>query len=109
MKTKENKSIFLQHFGDTPQLRVMDFFIENHFFDYPLTEIARGANVSYNSLKVFFDSWVKSNVLIKTRRVGKSGYFKLNLNNNFVRNLIKLDWALIKGTVLSQPEREVEA
>ena len=41
MKTKENKSLFLEQFGDTPQLRVIDFLIENHFFDYPMTEIAR--------------------------------------------------------------------
>ena len=29
MKIKENKSLFLNYFGDTPQLRVMDFLIEN--------------------------------------------------------------------------------
>ncbi len=33
MKQKENKSLFLQQFGDTPQLRVIDFLIDNHFFD----------------------------------------------------------------------------
>ena len=87
MKTKENKSFFLMQFGDTPQLRVLDFLIGFHFFDYPLTEIARGANVSYNSLKVFFPSWIKSDVVVKTRRVGKSDYFKLNLNNVFIKNL----------------------
>ncbi|MBS3055773.1 MAG: hypothetical protein J4452_04785 [Candidatus Aenigmarchaeota archaeon] len=96
-------------FGDTPQLRVLDFLIGFHFFDYPLTEIARGANVSYNSLKVFFPSWIKSDVVVKTRRVGKSDYFKLNLNNVFIKNLIKLDWALTKGYVLSRPEKEIEA
>ena len=39
MKIKENKSLFLKQFGDTPRLRVLDFFIDNHFFDFPLTEI----------------------------------------------------------------------
>jgi len=34
MKTKQNKSLFLMNFGDTPQLRVMDFLIDNHFFDF---------------------------------------------------------------------------
>ena len=46
MKQKENKSFFLMQFGDTPQLRVLDFLIENHFFDFPMTEIARESNVS---------------------------------------------------------------
>lgn len=108
MKTKENKSIFLECFGDTPQLRVFDFLIENHFFDFPMTEIARGANVSYNSLKMFFPSLVKTGILVQTRRVGKSDYFKFNMENNFVQNLIKMDWMLVKKDVLEEKKLVVE-
>lgn len=96
MKIKENKSVFLEAFGDTPQLRVLDFLIENHFFDYPMTEIARDSNVSYNSIKVFFSRWIEDGIVIKTRKVGKSDYYKLNIENVFIRNLIKLDWILTK-------------
>ena len=106
MKTKENKSIFLEYFGDTPQLRVLDFLIDNHFFDFPLTEIARGSNVSYNSLTAFFPDWVDKKILIKTRKIGKSDYFKLNLKNSFVKNLIKLDWSLAKKTALPELKEE---
>lgn len=97
MKRKENKSIFLEHFGDTPQLRVLDFLIDNHFFDFPMTEIARESNVSYNSFKVFFPKFIESGILIKTRKVGKSDYYKMNIENSFVKNLIKLDWNLVKN------------
>lgn len=107
MKTKENRSIFLKYFGDTPQLRVMDFLIDNQFFDYPITEIARGSNVSYNSLIGFFPWLLKSGILIKTRKVGKSDYFKLNIKHPFVANLIKLDWQIVKHSALK--EKEVEA
>lgn len=100
MKTKKNKSLFLEQFGDTPQLRVIDFMIENHFFDFPLTEIARESNVSYNSLKSFIDKFVENRFLIKTRKIGKSDYFKLNLENHFVQNLLKLDWNLTKSYIL---------
>jgi len=97
MKAKENKSLFLNQFGDTPQLRVIDFLIDNHMFDYPMTEIAREGNVSYNSLKLFFQQFIDSGLLIKTRKVGKSDYYKLNIENLFVKNLIKLDWMLVKS------------
>jgi hypothetical protein len=96
MKRKENKSIFLEHFGDTPQLRVFDFLIDNYFFDYPMTEIARESNVSYNSLKLFFTKFINSGILVKTRRIGKSDYYKFNMENPFVKDLIKLDWMLVK-------------
>ena len=102
MKIKENKSFFLMQFGDTPQLRVLDFLIGFHFFDYPLTEIARESNVSYNSLKKFFSYLVKSEIVIKTRRIGKSDYYKLNSGNPFVSNLIRLDWILTKKNILEE-------
>ena len=101
MKQKENRSYFLETLGDTSQLRVMDFLIGNFFFDFPITEIARGANVSYNSLKVFFEDFIKKGVIIKTRKIGKSDYFKINTENPFVENLMKLDWILTKAGVLS--------
>jgi len=107
MKKKENKSFFLMQFGDTPQLRVIDFLIGNHFFDFPITEIARESNVSYNSIVSFFDNFVKSGIVIKTRKVGKSDYFKLNLENSFVLDLIKLDWKLVKGDLLNSQKISV--
>ncbi|MEK7502413.1 MAG: hypothetical protein AAB609_02715 [Patescibacteria group bacterium] len=106
MKTKENKSIFLEYLGDTPALRTLDFLIDNHFFDFPLTEIARGSNVSYNSLASFFQSWISRGIVIKTRKIGKSDYYKLNLNNSFVKNIIKLDWSLTKKTALPELQEE---
>jgi len=36
--------------------------------------------------------------VIKTRRVGKSNLFKLNTSNPAVKQLIRLDWNLIKGS-----------
>jgi len=73
-------------FVDAPQLRVFDF----------LTEIAYGTNVSYNSLNMFFPKLTETGILVKTRRIGKSDYFKFNRKNNFVQNMIKLDWMLVK-------------
>lgn len=107
MKTKENKSLFLEYLGDTPQLRVLDFLIDNHFFDFPLTEIARGSNVSYNSLVIFFPDWVNKGIVIKTRKIGKSDYYQLNMKNSFVKNVIKLDWSLTKKNALPEMEEEV--
>jgi len=107
MKVKENKSFFLMQFGDTPQLRVLDFLISFHFFDYPITEIAKESNVSYNSIKVFFPDFVLSGIVCKTRKIGKSDYFKLNLENQFVKNLIKLDWMLTKRNVLGETKEEL--
>ena len=107
MKTKENKSLFLKQFGDTPQLRVLDFLIDNYNFDFPMTEMARESNVSYNSLKVFFPYLIKSGIIVKTRRIGKSDYYKLNLENRFVENLMKLDWSLVEESISPKQETQL--
>ena|SRR3989344_5456880 len=109
MKRKLQKSIFLEQFGDTPQLRVFDFLIENHFFDFPMTEIARGSSVSYNSLKKFFGYLIKTNIIQETRKIGKSRYYKLNLENLFVKNLVKLDWILTKENIPEEGSLTAEA
>ncbi len=99
MKSKENKSLFLEQFGDTPQLRLLDFFIDNHFFDFPLTEMAKESNISYNSLKVILPQFLKNGIIVKTRRIGKSDYYKLNMENSFVKSIMKLDWILVEKSI----------
>lgn len=107
MRIKENKSLFLKQFGDTPQLRVIDFFIDNHFFDFPVTEIAKESNVSYNSLKNILPQFIKNGIIYKTRRIGKSDYYKLNVDSPFVKNLIKLDWMLVEESMEQIKEEEI--
>ncbi|MEK6854614.1 MAG: hypothetical protein AABX73_00140 [Nanoarchaeota archaeon] len=96
MKNKENKSAFLEYFGDTPKLRFLDFLIGNHFFDFNMTDMAREANISYNSLKSFFNEFLERGIIIKTRRVGKSDMYKLNMDNITAKNFLKFAWFLTK-------------
>jgi len=98
------KSIFLNLFGNSPQLKVLDFLITFQLFDYPLTEIAKESGVSYSTLQIFWDKLEKNNLVIKTRRVGKSDLYKLNTNNPAVQQLIKLDWNLTSGAIKKEQE-----
>jgi len=94
----KNETIFLEVFGNNPVMKVLDFLITFQLFDYPLTEIAKNSEVSYSTLQTFWDKLERNNIVIKTRRVGKSNLYKLNTNNPAIKQLIKLDWNLIKGS-----------
>ena len=96
MKGKVDKSVFLEYFGDTPKLRFLDFLIRNHFFDFNMTDLAREAKISYNSLKVFFEEFLEKGIIIRTRRVGKSDMYKFNIDNSIVQNFLKFAWFLTK-------------
>lgn len=93
----KNETVFMEVFGNNPVIKVLDFFITYQLFDYPLTEIAKKSGVSYSTLQTFWDKLERNNIVIKTRRVGKSDLFKLNNDNPAIKQLIKLDWNLIKG------------
>jgi len=93
----ENETIFIEVFGGNPITKVLDFLITFQLFDYPLTEIARNSGVSYSTLQTFWDKLLRNNIVVKTRRVGKSDLYKLNTKNPAVRQMIKLDWNLIQG------------
>ncbi|OYT40676.1 hypothetical protein B6U80_02505 [Candidatus Pacearchaeota archaeon ex4484_26] len=93
----KNETIFVEVFGRNPITKVLDFLITFQLFDYPLTEIAKNSGVSYSTLQTFWDRLERNHIVIKTRRVGKSDLYKLNTKNPAVRQLLKLDWNLIKG------------
>jgi len=93
---EKNESAFLEYFGDTPKLRFLNFLIGNHFFDFNMTDMAKEANISYNSLISFFQEFLNKGIIIKTRRVGKSDMYKLNLDNPISKNFLRFAWFLTK-------------
>jgi len=96
METEENKSAFLEYFGDTPKLRFLNFLIGEHFFDFDMTDMAREANISYNSLMSFFNEFLEKGIVVKTSKVGKSDMYKLNMENPIAQNFLKFAWFLTK-------------
>lgn len=93
-----NESVFIEVFGSNPIMKVLDFLITFQAFDYPMTEIAKNSEVSYSTLQTLWVNLVRNNIVIKTRRIGKSDLYKLNIQNPAVQQLIKLDWNLVKGS-----------
>lgn len=100
MKEKEyaeiEKSIFVEYFGDSPYIRVLDFLIEGQEFDYSMTEVARGAGVGWNVFTKIWKRLSDKNLIVKTREIGNAKLFRLNRENLVVKKLIKFDLELTK-------------
>lgn len=92
----ENKTIFLQIFGDSPILKVLDFLIVNEDFDYSMTDIASLSNVGYSTLKLFWDTLEKNRIVVNTRIVGKAKMYKLNLDNPVVKKFRDFYWEITR-------------
>ena len=87
----EEKSIFIQTFGDYPLIRVLDFLIYSRDFDYPITEIAKNAEVNFQTLKKLWPELEKNETIISTRTLGGATLYKINTVNPVVKKLIELN------------------
>ena len=85
------KSSFRLVFGDSPIVKVMDFFLDNSEFDYSMTNIAKNSDIGWSTLHGFWKDLVKLGIVTKTRRIGRAELYKLNSNSPVVKKLIELD------------------
>ena len=88
---EEEKSFFIEYFGDLPRLRIIDFLIDNLVYDYSLVEIAKGAGVAYTTLIDIFPDLIKKEIVKETRQVGKSKMYQLNRENPAVKVILAVD------------------
>ena len=91
MQKQEEPSLFLKALGNYPQLRVIDFLITFQLFDYPPTEIAKNAGVSFVTFQTFWPGMVERGFVKETRRVGNATMYKLNMENLVIKKLVELD------------------
>ncbi|HLC72221.1 MAG TPA: hypothetical protein VJH37_01430 [Candidatus Nanoarchaeia archaeon] len=98
--TKE-KPIFLDYVGDTPRMRILQYFIEGREFDYMLTDLIN-ARVSWGTLNSLVPTLAKKEVIIKTRKIGRATLYKINQESFVAQQLMKLYDHLILEQLLSR-------
>ena len=95
----ENKSIFLQTFGESPLLKIMDFLVVNDDFDYSMKDIAELSGVGYATLKLLWSRLETNKIIIQTRTVGKAKMYKLDFNNPMMDSFKNFYWEIAKKAV----------
>src|SRR3990167_7735687 len=92
----EEESIFVEYFGSSPHIKILDFLIEGQDFDYSMTEVARGANVGWSAFSKVWLSLIQKEIIIQTRTIGNAKLFKINKNNPMVKKMIQIDTDLTR-------------
>lgn len=87
----EEPSIFIQTFGDYPLIKILDFLIYSRDFDYPITEIAKNAQVNFQTLKKLWPQIEQNKIVFITRTLGGATLYKLNSENPTVKKIIELN------------------
>ena len=105
------ESIFVEYFGDTPFVRILNFIILGKDFDYSMTEIAEGAGVGWTSFTRAWKTLMENNAVVHTRDIGKAKLFKLNTNDPTIQKIVRLHWEILKAETnkhLSKTEMAIE-
>ena len=84
------ETLFRKTLGDTPKIRVLEFFIEGRELDYSISDIAEGAEIGRTTLFRIWDDLIKTKVIVPTRQIGNAKLFKLNIVNPFVKKFVEV-------------------
>jgi hypothetical protein len=84
------ETLFRKALGDTPKIRVLEFFIEGRELDYSIIDIAEGAEIGRTTLFRIWDDLLKSKMIIPTRQIGNAKLYKLNIENPLVKKFVEI-------------------
>ena len=104
----DKKTIFIEAFGNSPIIRVLDFLIEGRGLDYSLSDIAKNSNIGWTTLHRIWGNLLRLKLVIPTRDIGRAKLFKLNEENPVVKDLIKMYDALLYQETEKYFSNEVE-
>ena len=103
----KKESLLLQYLGDTPELRIVDFFLDNKGSDYSKEEVMEFTNIS----KITFDKvWYEMQQfgsLKETQKYEKIQLYMLNDDDKLISKLKSLDDELAERAMQKALEKPI--
>ena len=104
-----DKSMLLEVIGNTIENRIIDFMIEGRGLDYTKKDIADNCEISRPTLYKVFPKLLKEGIIKPTRTIGRVQLYTLNIDNEKVKALLKLEEILLKRSFDEMKKIKVKA
>lgn len=91
-----NETLLLKYLGQSPVLRIIDFFLDNPLLDYSKNEVVKNLEMGRVTFFKYWSELEKSGAVKVTRQIGRATMYHLDRSNDVVKQLIKLDMALAR-------------
>jgi len=92
----EHSSAFLKVFGSSPQLRLLDFFLDNPRSDFSRREIMEAIGMAKRTLYEYLPVLLEEGAVKVTRRIGRAELYALNLDSLIVQRLLEVERELTR-------------
>lgn len=76
------------YLGNSPRIKIIQFFINNKNSSYSIREILLGANVKHRNLVDTLKDLLKKDMIYIDKKVGKSNLYRINELEPFCQSLI---------------------
>lgn len=100
-----SQSLFSQYLGDSPQLRIIDFFLDNRS-DYSKKEIIESIGISKTTFYKVWPVLEKFEIFVPTRKYGNTQLYSLNKQSLIVKQFMSLDSALSKKAMVKFADKK---
>jgi len=100
----EYESLFLKFLGNTPQLRLIDFFMDNPLLDFTKKEIMEHTGMAKRTFYEYFPIIEKQDIVKIARKIGRAKLYKINKNSDIVKKLRTIERILS----MSYLDKEIE-
>jgi len=104
--SREYKSMILRVFGSTPQLRLLDFFMDNLRHDFSRNEIMEAIGMAKRTLYEYLPMLLEEDAVRMSRRIGRTKLYTLNLESPIVRCFMTLEEELTRSEETSSVKEE---
>jgi hypothetical protein len=90
MTVEARNSIFIETFGESPLIKVLDFFLTFPSFDYSKTQVADEVGISRITIEKIWKELIKKEMIVKIRSIGRAELYRLNTENPRVKILMRI-------------------
>ena len=88
MPFNKKLSTFMNLFGDTPKIRVLEFLLLYRDIDHSISAIAKGAGINRITLFRIWSELESTGLIKQTRKIGNAKLFTLNFMNPYIKNVM---------------------
>ena len=101
-----DRSSLVLVFGESPFIKVLDFFITFEDFDYPISFIARETETKWETVEKVVALLIKKGIIKKTRKLGKAWLYSLDKENSLTQLLLDIDMKISGFFVKKELEKQ---
>ncbi|MBI2045289.1 hypothetical protein HYT23_04490 [Candidatus Pacearchaeota archaeon] len=100
------KSSFTLVFGESPFVKVLDFFLTYEDFDYPISFISKETETKWETIEKIVEMLIKKGFIKKTRKLGKAWLYALDKENKLTKLLIHIDMKISDFYIKKEIKRQ---